>query len=99
MGGKSDLGIWLRLLIREEKSGNKLSPPSPPSTQWSNQQAEFRSLIQRNLPRLSASSSFFLLSLNPSYLLIKASIRIHHDVEYDYVVEEVEVNICSSSVS
>ena len=29
-GGKSDLGIWLRLLIREEKSGNKLSAPHLP---------------------------------------------------------------------
>ena len=30
MEGKSDLGIWLRLLIREEKSGNKLSSPHLP---------------------------------------------------------------------
>ena len=43
--GKSDLGIWLRLLIREEKSGNKLSSPHLLSTQWANQQPEFFSLI------------------------------------------------------
>ena len=94
--GKSDLGIWVRLLIREEKSGNKLSSPPPPGTQWANQQAEFRSLIQWHHPHLSAVATYL-----PAFPLVTEPI-ISLDHSFDHVEvgdEKVEVNICSSSVS
>ena len=59
--GKSDLGIWLRLLIREEKSGNKLS--SPPSPQYTMGQSAARILLINPLAPTSYGASIFVMIL------------------------------------
>ena len=56
--GKSDLGIWLRLLIREEKSGNKLS--SPPSPQYTMGQSAARILLINPLAPTSYGAFIFV---------------------------------------
>ena len=56
--GKSDLGIWLRLLIREEKSGNKLS--SSPSPQYTMGQSAARILLINPLAPTSYGAFIFV---------------------------------------
>ena len=56
--GKSDLGIWLRLLISEEKSGNKLS--SPPSPQYTMGQSAARILLINPLAPTSYGAFIFV---------------------------------------
>ena len=77
--GKSDLGIWLRLLIREEKSGNKLS--SPPSPQYTMGQSAARILLINPLVPTSYGAFFFGVMILTILSYLREMISKHVDFE------------------